>query len=60
MEARRFRHGDPGPQRRVVERDLTPVSTHMRGFEPKLHRHAEPAQVLEDEEPKDPCEELGR
>ena len=39
----------PTPQQRLVERDLMPVPTHMRGFEPSCHWHAERGQVPKDE-----------
>jgi hypothetical protein len=52
--------GDPSPQGRVVERDLTPVATDVRRFEPAHRRNAERGEVPEDEEPEDPREELGR
>src|SRR6267142_4234646 len=52
---------DPGPQRRVVKRDLTPALTHVRDRDPtKLTRQlGHPERLRERTEVEDPREELG-
>ena len=58
FRARRNSH-DPGPQRRVIECDLTPTLAHVRDSNPIQFLHARPGRLHAHAEVKYAREELG-